>query len=84
MRKMRISTEKGFTIVEAMLAIVLFSMLFGATLMIYLAGSESWQTNSAHGCETQVTPQKRTRDGRTMEASPQLAEAAVPGPVGER
>jgi type II secretory pathway pseudopilin PulG len=41
-----IKSSFGFTLVEAMLAVVLFTMLFGATLLIYISGTESWQANS--------------------------------------
>ncbi|HLF19114.1 MAG TPA: prepilin-type N-terminal cleavage/methylation domain-containing protein [Candidatus Omnitrophota bacterium] len=40
------NSRSGFTLVEAMVAVILFSLLFGASMLIYLSGNESWHTNS--------------------------------------
>jgi len=36
---------KGFTLVEAMVTVLLFSLILGACLGILLSGSDSWQVN---------------------------------------
>ncbi len=38
--------QAGFTLVEALLTALLFSLLLGACLVLFLASSDSWQTNS--------------------------------------
>jgi Tfp pilus assembly protein PilW len=45
MTKHLLSSRAGFTLVEAMMAIVLFVMLFGATILVYISGTESWNAN---------------------------------------
>lgn len=35
----------GFTLVEALVTVVIFSIISGACLMIFLSGSDTWQTN---------------------------------------
>ncbi len=39
--------NRGFTLVEAMVTILLFTVLFGATLMILLTGTDAWEINDA-------------------------------------
>ena len=38
----------GMTLVEVLVVVLLFSVLFGACFAVILSGSESWQTNSAY------------------------------------
>lgn len=39
------SDQQGFTMVEALITVALFTVLFGACVSILLAGNESWQVN---------------------------------------
>lgn len=47
---------KGFTLVEVMMTVAVFTVLSGACLMIFLSGSDSWQSN-----DTQVELQQELR-----------------------
>ena len=40
--------KSGLTFVEALVVVLLFSVLFGACFAVLLSGSESWQTNSTY------------------------------------
>src|SRR3989344_5470690 len=42
---LRIRNHGGLTIPEVLIVAALFSLLFGACLMIFVSGSDSWQVN---------------------------------------
>lgn len=42
----RLGREQGTTLVEALITVLLFTMLFGAAVAVLLSGSDSWQVNS--------------------------------------
>ena len=42
----RRKNKRGFTLVEALLSALLFSILYGACVMVLIAGSNSWQVNN--------------------------------------
>ena len=44
--KLSLKNESGFTLVETIVAVMLFTLLWGACVLIYISGSDSWQTNS--------------------------------------
>ena len=39
------SSKSGITLIEAIVTIAIFSMIFGACLQVLLAGTDSWQTS---------------------------------------
>ena len=49
-------SKSGFTLVESMLAVLLFGMIFGAVMMINISGTENWNAN-----ETQLQLQQNMR-----------------------
>ena len=42
----RMQLQSGTTLVEALITVLLFTMLFGAAVAVLLSGSDSWQVNS--------------------------------------
>lgn len=45
-RKRMIGPLRGFTLVEVLMTVVIFAVLFGVCFTILLSGSDSWQVNS--------------------------------------
>jgi len=45
-RMYSLKLQSGFTLVETMVSVALFTLLFGASVMTLLAGQDSWQVNT--------------------------------------
>ena len=45
-KKFLLKSDRAFTLIEALMTVLIFSMIFGVCLMTLLSGTASWQVNS--------------------------------------